>query len=87
MPGASVSGRFYGALDGYVRVLNQLLHARLEAGGPLSSTKESEFMSRLESLWQALDPAEQGEAYKHGPIAPKGRGARLHHAPDVAPPR
>jgi hypothetical protein len=74
----SVSGRFYGALDGYVRVLNQLLHARLEAGGPLSPRKEAEYLSRLESLWQSLDPSAQGEAYKHGPNIRDPRWAEVH---------
>ncbi len=78
-PGRTIgfpSGRFMGPLVVYAKVLDEFLRARVaahEAGAPLSPTKESGFMSRLESMWQQLDPAEQGEAYKHGPIAPKGR--------------
>lgn len=45
----------------YRRLLRALLKAREEAGGSLSGSEESRYIEELDSLWEALSPAEQAE--------------------------
>lgn len=45
----------------YKRLLRALLKAREAAGGALSGAEESRYIEELDSLWNAISPAEQAE--------------------------